>query len=116
MPVLTEKSIWDDPAQDDGLRLLVTRYWPRGVARDKVDLYLPDLAPSKTLLHEILEDRISWREFATAYKSEMKPQRSAIRLLAHLDQGGRRLSLLCTCHEETRCHRSLLAGLVEKAG
>ncbi len=116
MPLKTKKSAFDPAAKADGMRVLVSRFWPRGVARDKVDLYLVDLAPTKDLLFAFQAGEISWREFSSRYRKEMTGQRSALRLLRHLDAEGRTLSLLCSCADPDRCHRTLLAGLIEKAG
>ena len=116
MPIKTEKSAFDPPAKGDGTRVLVTRFWPRGVAKDKVDLYLVDLAPTKDLLQSFQAGEIQWREFSSRYKKQMAGQRSALRLLNHLDREGRTLTLLCSCPDAARCHRSLLAELIAKAG
>ena len=50
MPIKTRR--WNDPAEpDDGFRLLVTRYRPRGIAKaqETWDAWEPSLGPSKTL-------------------------------------------------------------------
>jgi uncharacterized protein YeaO (DUF488 family) len=35
-PVL--KRVYEPPSVDDGTRILVDRLWPRGIAREKIDL------------------------------------------------------------------------------
>jgi uncharacterized protein YeaO (DUF488 family) len=115
MAVRTETNVFAPVDDGDGMRLLITRYWPRGVAKKNVSLYLPDLAPSRALLHEIRDGVIAWREFAARYRTEMKGQKSLIRLLRHLDDGGERLTLLCTCDSPDRCHRYLLAELIARS-
>jgi uncharacterized protein YeaO (DUF488 family) len=127
MPVLTAKNAFSPrspeptpPKQplrlrrlDDGWRCLVMRYWPRGVPRGQVDFNWPDLAPSAELIDAYLHGAMPWRTFAARYKAEMKGQRSFLRLLRHLDQGGQRLTLLCACADPAKCHRSLLADLIQ---
>jgi len=115
MPILTEKNTSDVKAPADGLRLLVTRFWPRGVAKTKVDLYLPDLAPSAKLVHAFKSDRMPWRDFAGAYRREMRAQTSLLRVLGHLQRHGETITLLCACRDAARCHRSLLKSLIEAA-
>lgn len=46
------KRAYDKPALSDGARVLVEREWPRGLGRDaaRLDLWLPALAPSETLV------------------------------------------------------------------
>jgi uncharacterized protein YeaO (DUF488 family) len=113
MPILTGKSAYDarEPGRD-GLRLLVTRYWPRGLARGQIDLYLPDLAPSAKLLAAYRHGEIDFAGLARRYRSEMGAQKSLLRLLAWLDRDGARVTLLCTCADERHCHRRLLADLL----
>ena len=42
---------YDQPADDDGYRVLVDRLWPRGVRKDALayDLWAKDVAPSDEL-------------------------------------------------------------------
>ncbi|ANK82722.1 MAG: hypothetical protein TEF_19425 [Rhizobiales bacterium NRL2] len=118
MPVRYEKNAYDPPdAKRDGVRIVATRYWPRGLKREAADLYLPDLAPSTELLHAFRDEEITWQAFAKRYREEMKGQTSHLRTLNWLsERAGRRLTVLCTCETAERCHRRLLAGLIEKAG
>ena len=45
------KRAYDAPDEDDGMRILVDRLWPRGLRRDGagIDLWLKDVAPSTEL-------------------------------------------------------------------
>lgn len=115
MPIRADKSTREARAPDDGLRLLVTRFWPRGVAKAKVDLYLPDLAPSADLVRAFKRGRLTWPDFARRYRLEMAAQASLLRLLKHLDARGETITLLCACPDPARCHRSLLKDLIERS-
>ena len=114
--LLIAKNAFAPRAADDGWRCLVMRYWPRGVAKGQVDFNWPDLAPTAELIAAYLHGSMSWRTFAARYRAEMKGQRSFLRLLRHLDQSGQRLTLLCACADPVKCHRSLLATLIGRAG
>ncbi len=48
------KRIYDEPADDDGCRVLVDRLWPRGVSKERaqLELWLKDVAPSPPLRKE----------------------------------------------------------------
>ena len=115
MPVRYEKNAYD-PVQPrkDGLRIVATRYWPRGLTRDAANLYLPDLSPSAELLGAYQGNQITWREFAKQYRREMIGQRSHIRTLNWLHERGDTLTVLCACEDSARCHRRLLAALIER--
>ena len=110
---LHTKSIYDPPAADDGRRVLVTRYWPRGVPKAAVDEYVSALAPSRALLRAFKAGAMDWDAFRDRYLEEMKAPESQAEV-QRLAKGAASepLTLLCVCREESRCHRSLLQNLV----
>ncbi|HEY9498288.1 MAG TPA: DUF488 domain-containing protein [Terrimesophilobacter sp.] len=67
------KRIYEDPALDDGFRILVDRIWPRGVSKDraKLDLWLKDVAPTTGLRQWFHHEEPKWPEFATRYRAEL---------------------------------------------
>jgi len=116
MPLHVEKTVYDPAAPEtDGLRILATRFWPRGVKREAADLYLPDLAPSRELLAAFKAGEIDWRGFSRRYRKEMKGQTSLLRMLAWLDARGEAVTLMCACENTQHCHRFLLPDLVAKS-
>jgi uncharacterized protein YeaO (DUF488 family) len=61
------KRAYEEPADSDGVRVLVDRLWPRGLTKDKarIDAWLRDLAPSNELrkwFHAHPERRLEFRE------------------------------------------------------
>jgi uncharacterized protein YeaO (DUF488 family) len=114
---------WNDPKKkDDGMRLLVCRYRPRGVpkAEETWDLWWPELGPSKQL-HAAYYGKhgqapISWDEYRRLYLEEMKEQEERLALLAEKVAAGKTITLLCSsaCADESHCHRSLLRQLIEE--
>jgi len=108
------KCIYDTPAAADGYRVLVMRYWPRGVRKDKIDDWQKDLGTSPELIKAWKDDRIEWPEFARRYRDEVRCHLSKIADLAEMARN-RTVTLLCGCQDENRCHRSILKELVDKA-
>jgi uncharacterized protein YeaO (DUF488 family) len=111
---------------DEGLRIGTVRRPPRGVAkqdyarRDFFDVWLPLLAPSEALLHEVKAtgtDERSWRSFVRRFRSEMKQPGAArtLDLLAALSHATQ-LSVGCYCADEAHCHRSILRELLTERG
>jgi len=82
--ISVEKSIYDPKSPNDGLRVLVMRYWPRGIKKDKVDVWFRDLGTSEGLIKAWKSGTISWMEFRKLYLAEVKSQskRAIIRELA----------------------------------
>jgi len=84
------------------------------------DLWLPELAPSASLLSWGRASPLTdarWRTFARRYRSEMR-RPSAQRLVALLAALSARqnMSVGCYCGDESRCHRSVLKELLRDAG
>jgi uncharacterized protein YeaO (DUF488 family) len=109
----------------DGLRLGTVRRPPRGVpktefaSRDFYDVWLPDLAPSETLVKQAqaAASEREWQTFVKRYRAEMaKP--AAARLLDLLAALSKTTSLAvgCYCSDEARCHRSVLKALLQDRG
>nr|WP_167309735.1 DUF488 domain-containing protein [Terrimesophilobacter mesophilus] len=67
------KRIYEDPAADDGYRVLVDRIWPRGVSKDraKLDEWLKEAAPSTQLRTWFHHEEPKWDEFQSRYRAEL---------------------------------------------
>lgn len=126
--MIRTKSVDDPISERDGLRLFVTRYWPRGHFRHECDEWIPSLAPSESLLKQIRNDEITWAQFRSAYRkeitkgcdneSDLNPrmrnsgQKHFLKLLKHLGKT-RTITLICTCApDEEYCHRHILRDLL----
>jgi uncharacterized protein YeaO (DUF488 family) len=86
---------------------------------DRYDVWMPNLAPSEKLLNQGL----TWGEFAKCYRKELKEdgsidrkspyiknhgQKFTLRLLQKLGQS-QNVTLMCHCAEDQQhCHRHLL--------
>ena len=70
------KRVYAEPSQDDGMRILVDRLWPRGLTKEKakVDLWLKEIAPSSELRKWFAHDPKKWPEFKRRYAEELKAE------------------------------------------
>lgn len=77
------KRVYEEPAPQDGTRILVDRLWPRGLTKEKakVDLWLKDVAPSTELRKWFAHDPTRWTEFQTRYRDELKANKQPLSLL-----------------------------------
>ena len=109
------KSIYEHAEPGDGLRMLVTQYWPRGIGQTAVDEYVRALAPSRALLHAFRNGELDWPRYRHQYLIEMQSEsaRREIHRLAKIARSGR-ITLMCVCKHEEQCHRSLLRDLVAR--
>jgi uncharacterized protein YeaO (DUF488 family) len=121
MAAVLKTKRWNDPVEaDDGFRLLVCRYRPRGLRREREnwDEWWPQLAPGVELHAEAYGKNgpaLDWDTYRARYLVEMQLARPKIEAIVARIAGGESVSLLCSsaCVEEARCHRVLLRELVE---
>ncbi len=110
---------------DEGLRIGTVRRPPRGVPKAEFasgnwyDVWYPNLAPSvETMkLGQSVESDKDWAAFSRKYRAEMNESDASrnLDLLAALSHQAN-FSMGCYCENETRCHRSLLRGLLNERG
>lgn len=88
--------------------------------------HVPELSPSWDLFKQYLRLRDSGQWNAAAFKSiyvpaflrEMQAEqaRKKISELVELDRQGKKICLVCFCYDETLCHRSIIAGILQCMG
>ena len=112
------KRIYEPASKDDGLRVLVDRLWPRGVAKRKarIDLWLRDLSPSDALRRMLHADPTKWDEFVKAYGRELKqePARTALADLRKLPRS-KPVTLLYAARDEVHNNAVALKRWLERA-
>jgi uncharacterized protein YeaO (DUF488 family) len=111
------KRVYAPATEDDGLRVLVDRLWPRGIAKEKarIDLWLKDIAPSEALRRHFHGDATKWQEFVAAYGAELE-QEPASTAAASLHERLRSqpVTLLYAARDETHNNAVALKGWLEQ--
>jgi uncharacterized protein YeaO (DUF488 family) len=111
------KRIYEEVERGDGLRILIDRLWPRGVAKATLeyDAWLRDLAPSNELRNWYRHDPKRYAEFRRRYRIELAPHREELAALrARLK--GRKATLLTATHEVDLSHATVLRDLLTRGG
>jgi uncharacterized protein YeaO (DUF488 family) len=77
------KRVYEKPEDEDGIRILVDRLWPRGLTKEKasVDLWLKDIAPSTELRKWFGHDPEKWNEFKKRYLAELNENKKSVAML-----------------------------------
>ena len=77
------KRVYQQPDDQDGIRILVDRLWPRGLSEEKarVDLWLKDISPSTELRKWFAHDPKKWVEFQRRYREELSDNAEQVSLL-----------------------------------
>ncbi|BCH25497.1 DUF488 domain-containing protein [Mesorhizobium sp. L-8-3] len=83
------KRIYEPKSDDDGLRVLVDRLWPRGIRKQdaEIDLWLKDIAPSPELRQWFDHDPVRWSEFNRRYRAELLSKKEALAELREKARG-----------------------------
>ncbi len=68
------KRVYDGASESDGVRVLVDRVWPRGIAKAdaQVDQWLREVGPSTSLRQWFGHDPDKFDEFARRYRHELE--------------------------------------------
>ncbi len=74
MKNLLIKRVYDAPAAEDGVRILVDRLWPRGLRKDaaQIDFWWKDVAPTPELRKWFGHDPALFPEFRLRYTAELR--------------------------------------------
>jgi uncharacterized protein YeaO (DUF488 family) len=84
------KRAYEEPAPDDGLRVLVERLWPRGLSKERaaVDLWVKAVAPSPELRRWYNHDVSRWDEFQKRYRAELRQKEDLVEEFRRKCQSG----------------------------
>ncbi len=111
------KRVYDSPAVDDGVRVLVDRLWPRGLtkAAAELDVWLREIAPSDALRRWSAHDPAKWEEFRRRYHRELDQNDIPVARLAAL-AAKRRVTLLFAARDAARNNAVALRAYLERSG
>ena len=87
MPCIITKRVYDPIGNNEqGVRVLVDRLWPRGIAKQalKADHWLREVAPSDQLRRWFGHDPGRWEEFQRRYFAELQAKPEPIEFLLAL--------------------------------
>jgi uncharacterized protein YeaO (DUF488 family) len=108
------KRVYDEPSDDDGVRVLVDRLWPRGIAKGALvhDDWLRDIAPT-TELRRWYHESGTFREFRRRYRAELEIHADVVAALrvAARKQG---VTLLTASRQPEKSHAAVLRDLIKR--
>jgi uncharacterized protein YeaO (DUF488 family) len=109
------KRVYENPAEDDGERILVERLWPRGMTKLQalIDLWLKEIAPSTELRRWFAHDPQKWDEFRQRYRKELKDKGETIRLLKRKAKAGT-ITLVYAARDEAHNGALVLKEFLQK--
>ena len=117
LPEIRTRRVYEAAKDDDGLRVLVDRLWPRGVRKEdlKYDLWDKDVAPSPALRKWFGHAPERWEKFHARYEEELDSPRARDRLRAIIEAAdGRNITLLYGARDAKHNHALILADAIKR--
>lgn len=95
------KRVYDQPAPDDGKRILIDRLWPRGIKKEdgRIDEWVKEAGPSNELRQWFGHDPNKWGEFKKRFFTELQRKQELLEGLIGL-AGKSTVTLLFASKEE----------------
>ncbi|MHB1234733.1 MAG: DUF488 domain-containing protein [Microbacteriaceae bacterium] len=116
-PDVRVRRVYEEAGEQDGVRVLVDRIWPRGMtkARAALDEWCKDVAPSTELRKWYSHDPAKFTEFSRRYRTELR-QGERGKALQHLRElaTDQRLTLLTGTKEPGISEAAVLADMLSR--
>jgi uncharacterized protein YeaO (DUF488 family) len=111
------RRIYDEPAAEDGIRVLVDRVWPRGIRKEAaaIDEWAKDVAPSTELRKWYGHVPEKFAQFEARYRNELEAP-TARTALHHLSTLAERdtVTLLTATRDADHSQAAVLARLLQE--
>lgn len=112
------KRIYEEPAKNDGSRILVDRLWPRGIKKEEaaLDYWLKEIGPSNELRQAFHHENLSFQAFKEKYIQQLKTgkQKEAYETLISIVAKEKRVTLLFAAKNETENQAVVLKEMLER--
>ena len=109
------KRIYEEPAKDDGFRVLVDRLWPRGLTKEKakVDLWMKEIGPSDELRKWFHHEGGEWKKFEKRYRAELAKKKDLIAEIKRLEKEHAKITLLYGSKDEKQNQAVVIAEMLK---
>ncbi len=117
IPDIVLQRAYEEPTAQDGYRVLVDHFWPRGCSKDALKLaqWARELAPSADLIHWYGHVPERWPEFRKRYRAELATAAQRERMHELLESAGRqRITLVYGARTETENQAVVLRELLQE--
>lgn len=114
---ITLKRVYDSVTDADGVRVLVDRLWPRGIAKtdERINKWYQDIAPSHDL-RKWFHESGDFVTFSKKYRQELEESeaaRAALQTLRKLVAQSERVTLVFASKEEQQNNAVVLKQVLE---
>lgn len=109
------KSVFQGVDKEDGYRVLISRFYPRGVRRENFDEWVSSLSPKPELLFKYKHGAIDWDSFKRSFMLQLKNDIDGLEAVFALHDLSKMHDITLLCFEKSGvpCHRHLVRDVVE---
>ena len=109
------KSIFAPIDEDDGHRILITRFYPRGVRKTHFDEWLTSLSPRPDLLFGYKNGEMNWDSFKDSFIKQLKGDLDSLEAIHTINDLSKTSEVTLLCFEKSGnpCHRHIVRDIVE---
>lgn len=109
------KRAYENASAKDGTRILVDRFWPRGINKQKIRVseWMRDIAPSRELLGWFGHEPRRWEEFEKRYREELADKKDLLEKLRTVSQKND-VTLVYSARDELHNQTLVIKKLLEK--
>jgi uncharacterized protein YeaO (DUF488 family) len=113
--VIKTKSIFQPRVEDDGIRILISRFYPRGIERTHFHEWALSLSPSPELLFSYKRGNRNWSSFKRMFIAELKRNIESLDTIGTLNEIGQNRDITLLCYEQSgvACHRHIVRDIIE---
>lgn len=97
--MIKTKSIYKPKDDSDGTRILITRFYPRGVRKEHFDEWVRELAPSAELLKGYKEGTINQEQFTVQFFSQINSNIASLEALQSISEMAKKNNITLLCYE-----------------
>ncbi|RZD17738.1 MAG: DUF488 family protein [Candidatus Acididesulfobacter diazotrophicus] len=130
MNMINIRRVYEEPSDEDGIRILIDRLWPRGISKEKakINFWFKDIAPSNDLRKLYHTAAIDFNEFKKRYLIELsgykyshnatnedESDNSLAQISAFVKNGGKNITLLYGLKDEINNNATVLKDFILKA-
>lgn len=110
------KRVYEDAENDDGIRILVDRIWPRGLSKEEAQLddWMKEIAPSTELRKWFNHEEDRFPEFSKKYKKELESNKNLTETLLKKAKK-HKLTLVYSAKDEAHNQAVVLKEFLEKS-
>lgn len=100
--MITIRRVYDLEKAGEHYKVLVDRFWPRGISKEKADWYewLREISPGNELRKWYNHDPSKWEEFKSLYRKELAGKQGELERLKQLEIKHGTLTLLYSSKED----------------